>query len=104
MNVVRLSHQAEEDLNEIADYIANSNPHAADDVIEALFRTLQTLAANSGIGQSRDDLRPGLHVFPARHPAHNYVVCYFLIEGGIEVATVLHGRRDWLGLFERGER
>ena len=26
MNVFRLSHQAEEDLNEIADYIANSNP------------------------------------------------------------------------------
>ncbi len=73
-------------------------------MIEALFQTLQTLAANSGIGQIRDDLRPEPHVFPARQPAQNYVVCYFLIEGGIEVATSLHGRRDWLGLLERGER
>ena len=104
MSVYRLSHQAEEDLNEIADYIADSSPQAADEVIEALFQTLQTLAANCGIGQSRDDLRPGLHVFPARHPAQNYVICYFLIEGGIEVATIVHGRRDWLGLFERGVR
>ena len=73
-------------------------------MIEALFQTLQTLAASSGIGQSRDDLRLGLHVFPAKHFAHNYVICYFLIEGGIEVATIVHGRRDWLGLFERGVR
>ena len=38
MSVYRLSHQAEEDLNEIADYLANSNPWAADDVIEAFSR------------------------------------------------------------------
>jgi toxin ParE1/3/4 len=104
MSVYRLSHQAEQDLNEIADHIANYNPKAADDVVDALLRTLQTLAANSRIGQSRDDLRRGLHVFPAKRPAQNYIDCYFIIEGGIEVATVLHGRRDWFGLLERGDR
>ena len=104
MSTYRLSKQAEEDLEKITDDIAADNPAAAEEVIEAILRSLQTLARSPGIGQCRDDLRPGLHVFPAKRPAQNYVICYTPIDDGIEVTTVLHGRRDWFGLFERGER
>lgn len=52
----------------------------------------------------REDLRHGLRVFPAKRPAHHYVIFYYAIPQGIEVVTVLHGHRDWIGLFEQGER
>jgi len=104
MSRYRLSRQADEDLDEIATFISNESPQAAEDVLNAMYDTLVSLANHPDIGLSRDDLRPGLNVFPARRPANNYVICYYLIPEGIEVATILHGRRDWAGLFERGER
>jgi toxin ParE1/3/4 len=104
MSSYRLSLQAESDLDEIAEHIAANNPDAAERVLDALCETLITLARSPGIGQLREDLRPGLRVFPAMRPAHNYVIFYYVVAEGIEVATVLHGHRDWLGLFERGER
>jgi toxin ParE1/3/4 len=104
MSCYRLSRQADADLDEIAEHIAADNADAADRVLNALSETFVALARSPGIGQRREDLRPGLRVFPATRPAHNYVVFYYPIPDGIEVATVLHGHRDWIGLFEQGER
>ncbi|MEZ6054851.1 MAG: hypothetical protein R3C02_26355 [Planctomycetaceae bacterium] len=42
----------------------------------------------------QDDLRPNLRLFPA---AQNYVICYYPLKDGIEIATIIHGRRDWAG-------
>lgn len=104
MSRYRLARQAEADLDEIVDYISVDNPDAALRVLDALQATFRSLASHPGIGQKRDDLRPGLRVFPGGSPAHRYVVCYYSINDGIEIATVIHGSRDWRGLFLRGER
>lgn len=104
MSIVRLSKQAEHDLDQIADWIAEHNPQAAVHVLNSLEETFRILAANPGIGRRREDLRPNLRVFPGKSPANNYVICYFPFDMGIQIATVIHARRDWIGMFERDER
>jgi len=101
MSHYRLSRQADQDLDEIAEYIARESPDAAWRVLEGLHDTLVLLSKNPDLGRLRDDLRPNLRLFPA---AQNYVICYYPLRDGIEVATIIHGRRDWAGLFERKER
>lgn len=104
MSRYKLSRQAVTDLEEIADYIAKDNPTAAVRVLDALHETLSVLGRNPDIGSLRDDLRPNLRIFPGRKPAQNYIIFYYPTKHGIEVNSVIHSSRDWIGLFERGNR
>jgi len=104
MNRYKLSRQAVSDLEEIADYIARDNPQAAIRVIDAVHETLTLLAGNPEMGAARDDLRSNLRVFPARKPAQRYVIAYHPTAHGIEVNSVIHSARDWIGLLGRGPR
>lgn len=102
----RLTRRAESDLVGIADYISADNPDAAQRVVEALHKThktFQLLSRNPKIGLGRSDLRPNLRVFPARRPANNYIVFYYPKPDHVIIAAVLHGSRDWPGMFSRGE-
>ena len=56
------------------------------------------------IGSLRDDLMPSLRMFTPKRPASNYIIFYYVILDGIEVSDVIHGARDWVTLFSRGER
>jgi len=46
-------------------------------------------------GTRRDELRRGLRTFPVG----SYLVFYFIVEDGIEIVRVLHGRRDIESIF-----
>jgi plasmid stabilization system protein ParE len=102
----RLSGQADKDLDDISAYIAEDNASAAKRVSTAIIRTLQFLAKHPQSGMVRDDLRSGLRAFPARRPAHNYVILYYVNEDQdcIDVSDIIHGARDWGGLVARGDR
>ena len=100
MNPFRLSHQTETDLREIWDYIAADNLDAADRQLDRLYQRITFLGKQPLLGQVREDLRPGLRVFPCG----SYVILYYPADDGIEVAGVIHGARDIAGLFRRGER
>ena len=50
-----------------------------------------------GMGQQRDDLRPGLRVFSSGR----YVVVYKQFDMGIEVARIIDGARDWEALLDQ---
>jgi toxin ParE1/3/4 len=91
--------QAEADLTEIYDFIAGDNRPAAGALIERFERQAQTLANGPGIGRARPELHPDLRSFPVGR----YVLLYRPIEGGIEVARVLHGMRDLGRIFGEGE-
>ena len=104
MSCYRLSRLANADLEEIVDFIAAENPEAAVHVLEKLHETFALLAREPGVGLLRDDLHRNLRIFTPSRPAHNYVVFYYPIPDGIEVADVIHARRDWIGMFTRGER
>jgi plasmid stabilization system protein ParE len=51
-----LSTGAELDLDDIWEFIAEDNIHAADNWIEKLFDAFEALARNPGIGHQRKDL------------------------------------------------
>ena len=104
MSRCRLSHQADEDLDAIADYLAEQSTDAAVRVVEAVERTFVRLAGSPFMGTLRDDLRPNLRVFRCQKPAQNYLIFYYPRSDGVEVSTLIHGARDYLGMFVRGER
>jgi toxin ParE1/3/4 len=89
---------AEADLTEIYDFVAADNRAAAAALIDRFEHQAQKLAERPGIGRARPELQPDLRSFLVG----NYVILYRPTEGGIEVARVLHGRRDIDRIFGEG--
>jgi toxin ParE1/3/4 len=56
--------QAQADLDEIWDFIAEDSEERADSFIESLDAKLQTLAQSPSLGRLRDELAQGLRSFP----------------------------------------
>jgi plasmid stabilization system protein ParE len=101
MSEFRLSRQADADFNEIADYLGRRDLAACVSVLESLVETMEFLGDFPGAGELRSDVRPNLRVFPGRGSARNF---YYQTSSGIEVSTIIHGARDWEGMFASRER
>lgn len=55
---------AEADLAEIWGYIGQASPESADRLVDRIYQTCrETLAFNSRLGRTRDELSPGLRSF-----------------------------------------
>jgi toxin ParE1/3/4 len=85
---------AEEDLIEIALYIAKDNPAAADRVLDALEEKTELLAEFPGLGAERPDVAAGVRAFPVG----KYLILYREMEGGVEIVRYAHGARRLRGL------
>jgi toxin ParE1/3/4 len=96
MSEPRLTEQAEADLDDLWAYIAADNLAAADRMVDAVLEGSRRHVRFPGMGQSRDDLRPGLRCFVVSP----YVVFYRSVEDTIEVLRILHGARDISRLIE----
>jgi toxin ParE1/3/4 len=90
MTSFRLSRRASADLSEIHRYIADRNAPAATKLMNDLFDLFHLLARNPQMGQARVDLRPNLRCVSHR----SYVVFYYPLHHGVEIAAVIHGARD----------
>ncbi|KAA1258373.1 Toxin ParE1 [Rubripirellula obstinata] len=97
MSRYRLSDDANANLDEIADCPSNAVA-----ILEALHSTFQVLADHPNVGTLREDLLPGIRVFSPPRPANDYVIFFYPMPGGIEVANVIHGSRDWITMFSDG--
>jgi toxin ParE1/3/4 len=86
----RLSRQAESDLEELTDYIADRNPSAATRELDRLLEKFSLLGDSPLLGQLLPDLPGNLRSFTAR----SFVILYSLTDHGIEVARVVHASRD----------
>jgi len=95
MAALFLTRQAREDLIDIWLRIAADDPGAADRVLDRLETAAMTLTENPRMGPARDDIRPGLRYFVS----DNYLFLYRIVEDGVEIVRVVHGRRDLFGLF-----
>ena len=97
MAKVTVSKEAQRDLISIRDYIRDEllNPDAANRIITALKKSVQSLAEFSGRGRPLDALIP-VHTEYRYITAENY--CIFYIEGNDQVIVVriLHQRQDCL--------
>jgi len=68
-----LTPRAEQDVNDIWNYIADDNVEAADRVLEALERAMFKLAKTPGIGHWRDELADKRHKF---YLVYSYLIVY----------------------------
>jgi toxin ParE1/3/4 len=87
---------AEQDLDDIWDYIAISNSDQAEKVLRHLYAKMGTLAHNPYLGRVRKDIEVGLRSFPVG----SHIIFYCPLSDGIEVVRVLHGARDFQDIFE----
>lgn len=82
---------AEEDLREIVEFIARDKPQAARRWLARIKDKCRLLAKNPEIGERRPEFLSGACRCSL---VGNYVIFYRPIDGGIEVARVIHGSRD----------
>lgn len=95
MSSDRFSSDANSDIEGIALYIFDLNPVAAHHFLNSLEETCQLLSEHPLIGRSRPEFSEGLRSFPVG----NYLIFYTPAANGIDVARVIYGGRDLLGVF-----
>jgi toxin ParE1/3/4 len=101
--VLKMS-QAKADLVEIADYIAEDNPEAAQALLDAAEATFAFLASLPSVGRAYRVQSPaaqGMRVWRVEGFEH-YLILYRSVESRIDIVRVLHGSRDIEGLFAEG--
>jgi plasmid stabilization system protein ParE len=86
-----LSTGAELDLDEIWEYIAQDNLHAANRWIGKLFDAFDLIAKNPGVGHTRQDLTSLPVLF---WPVGAYLVLYRTRNDRVEIVAGTQGARD----------
>lgn len=95
---VRLLRSAEEDLNDILEYIAADNPSAAAAVLDRIENDLRLMSQQPQLGripEEEDLVRMGYRFLVVR----DYLIFYTLEERTILVHRIVHGARDYLRLL-----
>ena len=88
--------QAEADVLEIWDYIAEDSVIDADRWVDRLDEKLSLWATQPLMGRNRDELATGIRSLAFGR----YVVFFEPLPNGIDVVRVLHGSRDIDACFE----
>jgi toxin ParE1/3/4 len=87
---VSFSPAAQDDLLDIALYIAQDNPKRAATFVEELEAKCMLLGTASGIGTTRPELGQGVRMLPHGR----YLIFYREQEGQLRIERILHGARD----------
>lgn len=96
---VRLLRAAEDDFTELVSYVAAEKPDAAESLAQRIERSLRLLATNPYLGRVPNDaalLDLGYRYLIVQ----NYLIFYVIEERTIFVHRIVHGARDFLGLFQ----
>lgn len=95
-----LSPRARADVDEIAYYtsVESGSLETADRLVESIYQRFLLLGGYPQAGRRRDDLRPGLRVFPAGR----YLILYRIEGNDVLIQRVVRGSRD-LAVLIRGE-
>ena len=96
MSRYRLTPRASQDLEAIADFIAEDDAAAAARVVNAIEEKCRAIAVMPGMGRGREEFAPGLR----SALSGRYLIFYRPEEGGIQVIRIVHGSRDLPKLFE----
>ena len=91
--------QAEEDLNEIEDYISQDNAQAAGRLLRRLREVCIALAEQPYMGIARPEFGPTHRSFTV--PSARYIIIYRLADAGIEIVHVRQGSQNLSQLFEQ---
>lgn len=100
MKYPKFSKLAQQDLYEIAEYIAADNPDAANRVIDAIEITAMSIMDNTAIGKKVDSsLYEDLRYMPCTIFS-SYQIYYRTQDEDLVIVRVLHGARNIHSLFE----
>jgi toxin ParE1/3/4 len=92
MSLVVFSTDAEEDLGDIADFIARDKPQVAHEWVSAMRERCELLAKHPLTGEVRNGFGvPGCRSIAVGH----YVVFFRPTAVGVEIARIIHGSRDF---------
>ncbi|WP_088241837.1 type II toxin-antitoxin system RelE/ParE family toxin [Calothrix rhizosoleniae] len=95
MSNYSFSDAAIQDLDEICEYIARSNPSAASKLFDAIRQKCKLVASFPNMGKSYEMFSPRLRGFTV----DDYIIFYYPREDGIDIARVVSGYRDLESLF-----
>jgi toxin ParE1/3/4 len=87
---ILISDQAKLDLEDIWLYIASDNIEAADSLYNLIDIKIHLLSESPRIGKNRSEIAEGILSFPIG----NYIIFYQIIDKGVLILRVLHGKRD----------
>jgi toxin ParE1/3/4 len=90
MKNLRFSNQSREDLRNILDFIASENRTAAYRELILIERACKNLLFMPSMGRLRREIDPRVRSFPCS----SYVIFYYAVDGGIEIARIYHASRD----------
>ncbi len=91
-----ISPEAEADLEEIGDYIAQDNPHRAVTFIDEIRTKFEQISRMPLAYVERPEIEPGV-----RACVHgSYVIFFYATGQTVEIARVLHGARNIARLFQ----
>ena len=99
--VYRLTREAQANVDEITEFIAEDNVDAAIRVLDALEDAFALIAANPEIGHNRDDLTDRPVKFWS---VYSYLIVYDATSDPVTTIAVLHHTRDVERLLKDRER
>ncbi len=92
---LRISEPAREDLLEIWQHVASSNPEAAERLMRSFKETFEKLVGFPSLGRERHELAIGIRSFPVG----KYVILYQPADEVLEIVRVRHGATNLDDLF-----
>lgn len=87
----RLTFNAQQDFEDIGDYIASYSPRAAAELAMWFMNKWDLLATQPYSGQAVEDIAPDLR----RLVMGDYVAFYRVADGDVVVVRIFHGRRKY---------
>ena len=96
MTIILISSKAERDLESINDRMVSYSRKAANRLLDKILDKFEILGRFPNLGKSRDELVVGLRSFPVE----DYLIFYFPVENGVEIARVVSGYRDNDAMFD----
>jgi len=93
---IRRTKQLRRDIIDIYRYIYERNPRAAENVLDAIERSIKSLLDTPGIGRIWDSPDPRLQAMRIAivTPYRNYLIFYRPSAHGVEVYRLIHGARE----------
>lgn len=94
---LHFSPRAIAELRQIGEYIAKDDLTAALSFVDRIKKRCQDAANHPAIGHKRNELQPGLRSLAEG----DYIIFYRSIDGDIEIAKIVHGKRNLEKLFKQ---
>jgi plasmid stabilization system protein ParE len=91
-----ISRRANQDIEEIGDFIAKDNVDAATRLNEKIHESIKLLSEFPRLGHVRADVRDECYRFWS---VGKYLIAYRIDQGVLEVVRVVHGARDIQSMF-----